>query len=135
MTDFEWITFVTMGCILMYLQKVEEIYKFQENPHTFEGIRNYSSLMIGDKVFAGVETNDWKSVSGIVAQETKLNNNFSIISGVRFKEKIRGYFLSLNWNETPCLCREQKPYKVFIGLKSLTLKDIRPLLGIRYKLL
>ena len=25
--------------------------------------------MIGDKVFGGVETNDWKSVSGIIAQE------------------------------------------------------------------
>ena len=35
MTDFEWITFVTMGCILMYLQKVEEIYKFQENPQWY----------------------------------------------------------------------------------------------------
>ena len=91
--------------------------------------------MIGDKVFAGVETNDWKSVSGIIAQETKLNTNFSFISGIRFKQKIRGYFLSLNWNETPCLCTTQKPYKIFVGLKSLTLKDIRPLLGIRYKLL
>ena len=91
--------------------------------------------MIGDKVFGGIETNDWKSVSGIIAQETTLNDNFSIISGVRFKEKIRGYFLSLNWNEAPCLCRKQKSYKVFAGLKSLTLKDIRPLIGIRYKLL
>ena len=60
--------------------------------NTVEGLRNYSSLMIGDKVFFGAETNDWKSVSGIVAQETRINYNFSIISGIRFKEKIRGYF-------------------------------------------
>ena len=63
--------------------------------------------MIGDKVFAGVETNDWKSVSGIVAQETKLNNNFSIIS-VRFKVN----FVNMKY----------KLYKI-------------TLLGIRYKLL
>ena len=75
--------------------------------NTVEGLRNYSSLMIGDKVF-GAETNDWKSVSGIVAQETRINYNFSIISGIRFKEKIRGYFLSVNWNKTPCLCRKKK---------------------------
>tara|TARA_R100000734_G_C3275175_1_gene70136 strand:- start:306 stop:509 length:204 start_codon:yes stop_codon:yes gene_type:complete len=35
MSNFEWILFVTMGCILMYLQKVEEIYKFQENPQWY----------------------------------------------------------------------------------------------------
>ena len=35
MTDFEWITFVTMGFILTYLYKVEQIYKFQENPQWY----------------------------------------------------------------------------------------------------
>ena len=122
-------------CFNLFSQKIVLSNDFTFYDNTIEGIRNYSSLMIGDKVFGGVETNDWKSVSGLIAQETTLNNNFSIISGIRFKEKIRGYFLSLNWNETPCLCRKQKPYKVFVGLKSLTLKDIRPLIGIRYKLL
>ena len=122
-------------CCTMFSQKIVLSNDFTFYDNTIEGIRNYSSLMIGDKVFAGVETNDWKSVSGIIAQETKLNTNFSFISGIRFKQKIRGYFLSLNWNETPCLCTKQKPYKIFVGLKSLTLKDIRPLLGIRYKLL
>ena len=39
-------------------------FTFYDN--TIEGIRNYSSLMIGDKVFGGIETNDWKGVSGIV---------------------------------------------------------------------
>lgn len=122
-------------CCTIFSQKIVLSNDFTFYDNTIEGIRNYASLMIGDKVFAGVETNDWKSVSGIIAQETKLNTNFSFISGIRFKQKIRGYFLSLNWNETPCLCTNQKPYKIFVGLKSLTLKDIRPLLGIRYKLL
>jgi len=122
-------------CFNLFSQKVVMSNDFTFYDNTIEGMRNYSSLMIGDKVYVGAETNNWKSVSGIVAQETRITNNFSVMSGIRFKEKIRGYFLSLNWNETPCLCRDQKPYKVFIGLKSLTLKDIRPLLGIRYKLL
>ena len=67
-------------CFNLFSQKLVLSNDFTFYDNTFEGIRNYSSLMIGDKVFAGVETNDWKSVSGIVAQETKLNNNFSIIS-------------------------------------------------------
>ena len=63
--------------------------------------------MIGDKIFGGIETNDWKGVSGIVGKKQH-SIITSVLYQVRFKEKIRGYFLSLNWNETPCLCRKQK---------------------------
>ena len=50
----------------LFSQKLVLSNDFTFYNNTIEGIRNYSSLMIGDKVFGGVETNDWKSVSGII---------------------------------------------------------------------
>ena len=118
----------------LYSQKVIVSNDLTFTNNTFEGIRNYSSLMIGDKVFIGAETNNWKSISGILAQSSRVNDNISIYSGIRFKDKIRGYFINVNYNNDMCLCVEQKPIKYFIGLKSLTLRDIRSVIGIRYKI-
>ena len=88
--------------------------------------------MFGEKVFVGVESGTWKNIDGIVAAETNINENLSIYSGIRFKEQIRGYFMNLNWNQSPCLCRNRKPIKYYIGVRSLTLKDVRVSVGIRY---
>ena len=122
-------------CFNLFGQKVILSNDLTFADNTVKGIRNYSSLMVGNKLFIGVETNDWKSVDGIIAQKTRINYNFSIISGIRFKKKIRGYFLNLNWNETPRLCIKQKRYNIFLGLKSLNLKNVRSTLGIRYNLI
>lgn len=122
-------------CFNLFGQKVILSNDLTFTDNTVKGIRNYSSLMVGNKIFIGVETNDWKSVDGIIAQKTRINYNFSIISGIRFKKKIRGYFLNLNWNETPRLCVKQKRYNIFLGLKSLNLKNVRSTLGIRYNLI
>lgn len=122
-------------CFNLFGQKVILSNDLTFTDNTVKGIRNYSSLMLGNKVFIGVETNDWKSVDGIIAQKTRINYNFSIISGIRFKKKIRGYFLNLNWNETHRLCVKQKRYNIFLGLKSLNLKNVRSTLGIRYNLI
>ena len=118
----------------LYSQKVIVSNDLTFTNNTFEGIRNYSSLMIGDKVFIGAETNNWKSVSGILAQSSRVNDNISVYSGIRFRDKIRGYFINVNYNTDRCVCIEQKPIKYFIGLKSLTLRDVRPVIGIRYKI-
>ena len=122
-------------CFNLFGQKVILSNDLTFADNTVKGIRNYSSLMVRNKLFIGVETNDWKSVDGIIAQKTRINYNFSIISGIRFKKKIRGYFLNLNWNETPRLCIKQKRYNIFLGLKSLNLKNVRSTLGIRYNLI
>ena len=101
---------------------------------TLKGVINYSSIMFGEKVFVGVESGTWKDIDGIVAAESTINENLSIYSGIRFKKQIRGYFMNLNWNKTPCRCRHQKPIKYYIGVRSLTLKDVRLSIGIRYGL-
>jgi len=101
---------------------------------TLTGVINYSSIMVGEKIFVGVESGTWKDIDGIVAAETTINENLSIYSGIRFKKQIRGYFMNLNWNQTPCRCRYRKPIKYYIGVRSLTLKDVRLSIGIRYGL-
>ena len=128
-------------CFNLHSQKIilsnESTYLTFADPDpnsTIERVRNYTSLMIGNKVFIGVETNDWKSLSGILAKSTRVNDNISIYSGISFKDKIRGYFINVNYNKNPCRCRRQLPIKYYIGVKSLTLKDISPTIGIRYKI-
>ena len=122
-------------CFNLYSQKLIVSNELTWYDGTLKGITNYSSLMFGEKVFVGVESGTWKNLDGIVAAETTINENLSVYSGIRFKEQIRGYFMNLNWNQSPCLCRYQKPIKYYIGLRSLDLKSTRISLGIRYKLL
>ena len=66
-------------CFNLFGQKVILSNDLTFADNTVKGIRNYSSLMVGNKLFIGVETNDWKSVDGIIAQKTRINYNFSII--------------------------------------------------------
>lgn len=99
---------------------------------TLKGVTNYSSIMFGEKIFVGIESGRWKKIDGIVAHSSRVNENISIYSGIRFNKAIRGYFLNVNYNKDMCRCRRQLPIKYFIGVKSLTLKDIKPSFGIRY---
>ena len=99
---------------------------------TLKGVTNYSSIMFGEKIFVGIESGTWKKIDGIVAHSSRVNENISIYSGIRFNKSIRGYFLNVNYNKDTCRCRRQLPIKYFIGIKSLTLKDIKPSFGIRY---
>ena len=121
-------------CCNLFSQKIIISDEFTWYNGTLKGVINYSSIMFGDKVFVGVESGTWKDIDGIVATETNINENLSIYSGIRFKKQIRGYFMNLNWNQKPCLCRKQWPIKYYIGLRSLTLKDTRISIGIRYGL-
>ncbi len=97
-----------------------------------KAVTNYSSIMFGEKIFVGIESGTWKKIDGIVAHSSRVNENISIYSGIRFNKSIRGYFLNVNYNKDMCRCRRQLPIKYFIGIKSLTLKDIKPSFGIRY---
>jgi len=99
---------------------------------SFNQITNYSSIMFGEKIFIGVESGTWKSIDGIIAHSSRINENFSIYSGIRFNKAIRGYFINVNYNKGRCLCRRQLPIKYFVGIKSLTLKTIKPSIGMRY---
>jgi len=119
-------------CCNLFSQKIIISDEFTWYDGTLKGVINYSSIMFGEKVFVGVESGTWKDIDGIVAAETNINENLSIYSGIRFKKQIRGYFMNLNWNQSPCLCRYRKPIKYYIGLRSLNLKDARITIGIRY---
>ena len=99
---------------------------------SLNAVTNYSSIMFGEKIFIGVESGTWKSIDGIVAHSSRVNENISIYSGIRFNKAIRGYFLNVNYNTDRCLCKRQLPIKYFIGIKSLTLKTIKPSIGVRY---
>ena len=121
-------------CCNLFSQKIIISDEFTWYDGTLKGVINYSSIMFGEKVFFGVESWTWKDIDGIVAAESTINENLSIYSGIRFKKQIRGYFMNLNWNQTPCRCRHQKPIKYYIGVRSLTLKDVRLSIGIRYGL-
>jgi hypothetical protein len=102
--------------------------------NTLKGVINYSSIMFGEKIFVGVESGTWKKIDGIVAHSSRVNENISIYSGIRFNKAIRGYFINVNYNKDRCLCRRQLPIKYFVGIKSLTLKDVRLSIGVRYKI-
>ena len=123
-----------MFVVTLFSQKIIISDEFTWYDGTLKGVINYSSIMFGEKVFVGVESGTWKDIDGIVAAESTINENLSIYSGIRFKKQIRGYFMNLNWNQTPCRCRHQKPIKYYIGVRSLTLKDVRLSIGIRYGL-
>ena len=99
---------------------------------SLNAVTNYSSIMFGEKIFIGVESGTWKKIDGIVAHSSRVNENISIYSGIRFNKAIRGYFINVNYNKDRCLCRRQLPIKYFIGIKSLTLKTIKPSFGVRY---
>ena len=101
---------------------------------TLKGVINYSSIMFGEKIFVGVESGTWRDIDGILAHSSRVNENISIYSGIRFKDQIRGYFINVNYNKDRCLCRRQWPIKYYIGIKSLTLKDVRLSIGVRYKI-
>lgn len=101
---------------------------------TLKGVINYSSIMFGEKIFVGVESGTWRDIDGILAHSSRVNENISIYSGIRFKDQIRGYFINVNYNTDRCLCRRQWPIKYYIGIKSLTLKDVRLSIGVRYKI-
>ena len=102
--------------------------------NTLKGVINYSSIMFGEKIFVGVESGTWRDIDGILAHSSRVNENISIYSGIRFKDQIRGYFINVNYNTDRCLCRRQWPIKYYIGIKSLTLKDVRLSIGVRYKI-
>ena len=121
-------------CCNLFSQKIIISDEFTWYDGTLKGVINYSSIMVGEKIFVGVESGTWKSIDGILAAETNINENFSIYSGIRFKKQIRGYFMNVNYNTDRCLCRKQWPIKYYIGLKSLYLKDVRLSIGIRYGL-
>ena len=119
-------------CCNMFSQKIIISDEFTWYDGSLKGVINYSSIMFGEKVYIGMESVTWKNIDGILAAETTLCKNLSIYSGIRFKKQIRGYFMNLNWNQKPCLCRKQWPIKYYIGVKSLTLKDVRLAVGMRY---
>jgi|14_taG_2_1085336.scaffolds.fasta_scaffold00139_29 hypothetical protein len=119
-------------CCNLFSQKIIVSDEFTWYNGTLKGVTNYSSIMFGEKVFVGAESGTWKKLDGIVAAETTINENLSIYSGIRFNKQIRGYFMNLNWNQSPCLCRYQKPIKYYIGLRSLSLKEVSLSIGIRY---
>jgi len=119
-------------CCSVFSQKIIVSDELTWYDGTLTGVINYSSIMVGEKIFVGVESGTWKNIDGILAAETPINENLSIYSGIRFKKQIRGYFMNLNWNQSPCLCRYQKPIKYYIGVRSLNLKDVRISIGIRY---
>jgi len=119
-------------CCSLFSQKIIVSDEFTWYDGTLKGVTNYSSVMFGEKIFVGAESGTWKKLDGIVAAETTINENLSIYSGIRFNKQIRGYFMNLNWNQSPCLCRYQKPIKYYIGLRSLSLKEVSLSIGIRY---
>ena len=121
-------------CCNLFSQKIIISDEFTWYDGTLKGVINYSSIMVGEKIFVGVESGTWKSIDGILAAETSINENLSIYSGIRFKKQIRGYFMNVNYNTDRCLCRKQWPIKYYIGLKSLDLKNVRLSIGIRYGL-
>jgi len=121
-------------CCNLYSQKIIISDEFTWYDGTLKGVTNYSSIMFGEKIYIGVESGTWKDLDGILAAETRINDNFSIYSGIRFKKQIRGYFMNVNYNTDRCLCRKQWPIKYYVGVKSLSLKDVRLSVGIRYGL-
>jgi len=121
-------------CCNLFSQKIIISDEFTWYDGSLKGVINYSSIMFGEKVYIGVESGTWKNIDGILAAETTINENFSIYSGIRFKKQIRGYFMNVNYNTDRCLCRKKWPIKYYVGVKSLSLKDVRLSIGIRYGL-
>tara|TARA_Y100000385_G_scaffold234232_1_gene247411 strand:- start:66 stop:461 length:396 start_codon:yes stop_codon:yes gene_type:complete len=119
-------------CCSLFSQKIIISDELTWYDGSLKGVINYSSIMVGEKVFVGVESGTWKDLDGILAAETNINENLSIYSGIRFKKQIRGYFMNVNYNTDRCLCRKQWPIKYYVGVKSLSLKDVRLSVGIRY---